>query len=58
MDVHYVTQKCVPIADCMSQLIDVKTGKDDPILDLQIADITMATPLTVPLTGTRSKRPT
>ena len=41
MDVQYVTQKCVPIADCMSRLIDLKTGIDDPSLSLQIADITM-----------------
>ena len=42
MDTHYIPQKCVPIADCMSQLINEKTGKDDPTLDLQIADVTMA----------------
>ena len=41
MDVQYVTQKCVPIADCMSRLIDLKTGIDDPSLSLQIADVTM-----------------
>ena len=32
MDVKYVTHKCVPVADCMSCLIDVTSGKDDPIL--------------------------
>ena len=42
MDIHNVTQKCVPIADCMSQLINAKMAKYDPTLDLQIADITMA----------------
>ena len=42
MDIHYGIQKCVLIADCMSQLINEKTGKDDPTLDLQIADVTMA----------------
>ena len=26
MDVKYVAHKCVPVADCMSQLIDIKTG--------------------------------
>ena len=41
MDVQYVTQKCVPIADCMSRLTDSKTGIDDPSLSLQIADITV-----------------
>ena len=41
MDVQYITQKCVPLADCMSRLIDLKTGIDDPSLNLQIADVTM-----------------
>ena len=31
----------IPVADCMSQLIDIKTGKDDPSLNLQIADVTL-----------------
>ena len=39
MDVKYVTRKCVPVADCMSCLIDVTSGKDDPSLNLQIADL-------------------
>ena len=43
MDVKYVTHKCVPVADCMSRLIDIKTGKDDPSLNLQIADVTLNT---------------
>ena len=38
-DVQYVTQKCAPIADCMSRLTDSKTGIDDPSLSLQIADV-------------------
>ena len=42
MDVQYVTQKGVPIADCISRLIDLKTGIDDPSLSLQIVDITIA----------------
>ena len=41
MDVQYVTQKCVPIADCMLRLVNVKTGKDNPSLTLQIANVTM-----------------
>ena len=41
MDVQYVIQKYVSIADCMSRLIDLKAGIDDPSLSLQIADITM-----------------
>ena len=39
MDVKYVTQKNVPIADCLSHLVDVKTSKHDSTLDLQIADL-------------------
>ena len=41
MNIKYVTQKNVPIADCLSHLADVKsdTCKDDPTLDLQIADL-------------------
>ena len=37
-----MTHKCVPIADCMSWLIDLKTCKEDPSLNLQIADVTRA----------------
>ena len=40
MDVQYITQKCVPVVDCMSRLGDIKTGKDDPSLSLQIANVT------------------
>ena len=40
MDVKYVMQKCVPIVDCMSRLINSKTGVEDPTLNLQIADVT------------------
>ena len=40
MNVKYVTQKCVPIADCMSRLINSETGVEDPTLNLQITDIT------------------
>ena len=42
MSGQYVTHKCVPIADCMSWLIDLKTGKEDPSVNLQIADVTRA----------------
>ena len=42
MSVQYVTHKHVPIADCMLRLIDLKTGKEDPSLNLQIANITKA----------------
>ena len=41
MDVQYVTHKCVPIANCMSRLTNLKTGIDDPSLSLQIADVTV-----------------
>ena len=40
MHVKYVTHKCVPIADCMSRLVDLKSGVEDPTLNLQIADVT------------------
>ena len=39
MNIVYVTHKCVPMADCLSQLVDVKTGKEDPTLNLQIANV-------------------
>ena len=41
MNIQYVTQKNVPIANCLSCLVDAKsdTCKDDPTLDLQIADL-------------------
>ena len=42
MSVQYVTHKCVPIADCMSWLIDFTTSEDNPSLNLQIADVTRA----------------
>ena len=35
----YVTHKCVPMADCLSRLVDAKTGKEDPTLNLQIVDV-------------------
>ena len=34
MDVKYVTQKCVPVANSMSILINVKTRREDPSLNL------------------------
>ena len=40
MHVKYVTQKCVPIADCMSRFVNLKSGIEDPTLNLQIADVT------------------
>ena len=39
MNVGYVTQKNVPIADCLSRLVDVNTQEEDPTLNLQIADL-------------------
>ena len=41
MNVKYVTQKNVSIADCLSCLVNIKRDncKDDPTLDLQIADL-------------------
>ena len=40
MHIKYVTHKCVPIADCMSRLVDLKSGIEDPTLNLQITDVT------------------
>ena len=42
INIQYVIHKCVPIADCMSRLIDHKTGKEDPSLNLQITNVTRA----------------
>ena len=39
MNMTYVTQKNVPIAECLSRLIDVKTSEEDPTLDLQITNL-------------------
>ena len=43
VNIEYVTRKCVPLADCLSRLIDIKTGRDDPSLNLQITDVTLNT---------------
>ena len=40
MRVKYITHKCVPIADCMSRLVNLKSGVEDTTLNLQIADVT------------------
>ena len=39
MDIHYVTQKHVPIADCLSRLVVNATAMEDESLNLQIADL-------------------
>ena len=39
MDVHYVTQKHVPIADCLSRLVVNTTAVEDESLNLQIVDL-------------------
>ena len=39
MDVHYVTQKHVPIADCLSRLVVNATAVEDELLNLQIVDL-------------------
>ena len=41
MDIHYVTQKHVPIADCLSRLVVNATAVEDESLNLQIADLGM-----------------
>ena len=33
MGIQYINHKCIPIADCISWLIDFTTGKDDPNLN-------------------------
>ena len=40
MQIKYITHKYIPIADCMSRLVNLKSGIEDPTLNLQIADIT------------------
>ena len=39
MDVHYVMQKQVPIADCLSRFVVNATAVEDESLNLQIADL-------------------
>ena len=39
IDVHYVTQKDVPIADCLSRLVVNATAVEDESLNLQITDL-------------------
>ena len=39
MNIKYVTHKHVPIANCLSRLVDIKTSEEDPTLDLRIADL-------------------
>ena len=39
MNVEYVTQKCVPVADCLSRLISPNSAQEDKSLNLQIADL-------------------
>ena len=35
MNIKYVTQKNVPIVDCLSHLVEIKTSEEDPTLNLQ-----------------------
>ena len=39
MNIEYVTQKCVPVADCLSRLINPNNAQEDESLDLQISDL-------------------
>ena len=39
MNVKYVTSKHVPVADCLSRLINLKRAQEDDTLNLQIADL-------------------
>ena len=38
MNVEYMTQKCVPVTDCLSRLISPNSAQEDETLNLQIAD--------------------
>ena len=39
MNVKYVTSKHVPVADCLSRLINIRSTQEDDTLNLQIADL-------------------
>ena len=39
MNVEYVTSKHVPIADCLSRLVNSNSAQEDDTLNLQIADL-------------------
>ena len=39
MNVNYVTRKHIPVADCLSRLINVKTAQEDDTLNLRIANL-------------------
>ena len=41
MNVNYVTSKHVPVADCLSRLINAKSACEDETLNLQIADLSV-----------------
>ena len=39
MNVEYVTSKCVPVADCLSRLINAKSAQEDETLNLKITNL-------------------
>ena len=39
MNVEYVTSKHVPVADCLSRLVNSNSAQEDDTLNLQIADL-------------------
>ena len=39
MEVKYVSHKHIPVADCLSRLIDIKSAQEDERLNLQIVDL-------------------
>ena len=39
MNVEYVTSKCVPVADCLSRLINANIAQEDETLNLQITNL-------------------
>ena len=39
MNIEYVTSKHVPVADCLSRLVNIKSAQEDDTLNLQIANL-------------------
>ena len=39
MNIEYVTSKHVPVADCLSRLVNSNSAQEDDTLNLQIADL-------------------
>ena len=39
MNIEYVTSKHVPVADCLSRLVNSNSAQEDDTLNLQIANL-------------------